>query len=149
MFMKKRKYWSNYEINFLLENIESLTDSEIAKILKKTLKAVRRKREKLQLIKQNGRGVCLLREEQPNNDQDSVPPSKPIFPPKRKYKKRCSVRRRSTKWYVSRKTLRRLDEIRDNSCLTHKIVISEPDNLTCKLIIVDGIYSAYPTARRR
>mgnify|MGYP001614992598 CR=1 FL=1 len=41
------------------------------------------------------------------------------------------------------------DDEEECACLTHEIIISESDNLTCKLIIVNGIDITYPTACRR
>ncbi len=56
----KKHRWTMIETNFLIENASIMYDLEIAKILKKSLKSVRRKRENLKLIKQNGRSVCNI-----------------------------------------------------------------------------------------
>lgn len=56
----KKKYWTIDETEFLIENAGILLDKELAEKLKKSLKAVRRKRENLGLVKVNGRSRCDL-----------------------------------------------------------------------------------------
>lgn len=48
--------WTQRQVNFLIDNAYVLKDEEIATILGKTLKSVRRRRERLQIMKACGRG---------------------------------------------------------------------------------------------
>jgi hypothetical protein len=48
--------WTQRQVNFLIDNAYVLKDEEIATILGKTLKSVRRRRERLEIKKAMGRG---------------------------------------------------------------------------------------------
>ena len=61
MYKPKPRWTKNQEI-FLTENFYKLKDEELAQILGRSLKAVRRKREEMTLAKLNGRGLVGKRE---------------------------------------------------------------------------------------
>lgn len=50
--------WSARQENFIRENYEKIPDEQIATTLGRTLKSVRRKRERMLLKKESGRGIC-------------------------------------------------------------------------------------------
>ena len=56
MYVKKER-WSSRQVNFLIENWDTMSDEKISEVLGKTLKSVRRKRERLELKKASGRGI--------------------------------------------------------------------------------------------
>lgn len=51
----KKSRWTANQTNFLRANYQTITDEEMAKALGRTLKAVRRKREEMELEKKMGR----------------------------------------------------------------------------------------------
>lgn len=59
-----RPRWTARQMEFLLANWPTMKDEEIADALGKTLKSVRRRRERLELKKLHGRGVCGAAEDQ-------------------------------------------------------------------------------------
>lgn len=61
MAYQTKPRWTRAQEDFLLNNYEDLTDEEIAVILQRTLKSIRRKRERMGLPKASGRGICMAR----------------------------------------------------------------------------------------
>lgn len=61
MYIPRNK-WTSKQVNFLVENWDTMSDEKIADALGRTLKSVRRKRERLQLKKACGRGIVASRE---------------------------------------------------------------------------------------
>lgn len=68
MAYKSKPRWGARQENFIRENYEKLADEEIATILGRTLKSVRRKRERMLLKKASGRSVC--RKYEPNENKN-------------------------------------------------------------------------------
>jgi hypothetical protein len=58
--MGRNSTWSADQTQYLIENVEKLTDSQIANFVQKTIHAVRKHRLRLGLKKANGRGICRL-----------------------------------------------------------------------------------------
>jgi hypothetical protein len=56
MYVPRNK-WTSKQVNFLIENWDTMSDEKIADALGRTLKSVRRKRERMQLKKASGRGI--------------------------------------------------------------------------------------------
>ena len=52
-----RPRWTARQLNYLVENWDTMKDEDIANTLGRTLKSVRRKRERLELKKACGRGI--------------------------------------------------------------------------------------------
>lgn len=67
MAYKAKPRWTWAQKRFLAENYDALKDHEIARSLGKTVKSVRRMRDRLELTKLPGRGVC---EPRPRNEED-------------------------------------------------------------------------------
>ena len=57
MEYKTKPRWTARQVNFLIENAYSMKDQQIADVLGKTLKSVRRKRERYGMKKGHGRGL--------------------------------------------------------------------------------------------
>jgi hypothetical protein len=57
MLYQTKPRWTARQVNFLCENWDKMSDEQISEVLGKTLKSIRRKRERLQLKKASGRGV--------------------------------------------------------------------------------------------
>lgn len=57
MAYQQKNRWTARQVNYLIENWDTKKDTDIAETLGKTLKSVRRKRERLELKKASGRGV--------------------------------------------------------------------------------------------
>ena len=81
MSYKPKTRWTFRQLEFLRQHWDELSDEEIAEALGRTRKSVRRKRFRLNLIKGNGRGIVIAREEQvkkrqttENQDTLSSPP---------------------------------------------------------------------------
>jgi hypothetical protein len=60
MAYQPKPRWTNRQEHFVRTNCHKMTDQEIADILGKTLKSVRRKRERMIIPKKSGRGRCEL-----------------------------------------------------------------------------------------
>jgi hypothetical protein len=58
--------WTARQVNYLLEHWDTLKDEDIATNLGRTLKSVRRKRERLDLKKASGRGIVKRFEQKIN-----------------------------------------------------------------------------------
>jgi hypothetical protein len=58
---KPKHRWTARQVQFLKENAYTMSDQKIADILGKTLKAIRRRRERLVMPKQSGRGIVAAR----------------------------------------------------------------------------------------
>ena len=78
MSYRAKPRWTFRQLEFLRENWDKLSDEEIAEALGRTRKSVRRKRFRLDLIKGNGRGIVIAKEEQikqrqsqPTENQDT------------------------------------------------------------------------------
>jgi len=54
MAYKAKPRWTSKQVIFLRENYKKMTDEQIAEVLGKTLKSVRRKREEMELKKPMG-----------------------------------------------------------------------------------------------
>lgn len=52
---RRKTRWSQKQTAFLIENAYKLTDEEISSVIGKTLKAIRRKRQNLGIVKACGR----------------------------------------------------------------------------------------------
>lgn len=57
MLYQEKPRWTARQVNFLNENWDKMSDEQISEVLGKTLKSIRRKRERMQLKKASGRGV--------------------------------------------------------------------------------------------
>lgn len=62
MNYKAKPRWTYTQTEYLRSNCDRMKDEAIAKVLNKTLKAVRRKRQELGLAKEEGRGRVQLRD---------------------------------------------------------------------------------------
>jgi len=60
MDYKQKPRWTYVQTEYLKTNCDKITDEEIAETLGKTLKSVRRKRQRLGMEKVEGRGHCQL-----------------------------------------------------------------------------------------
>lgn len=56
MYVQRVK-WTARQVNFLAENWDKMSDEQMSVILGRTLKSVRRRRERLELKKACGRGI--------------------------------------------------------------------------------------------
>lgn len=63
--------WTARQTNFLIENWDRLKDDEIAEVLGKTQKSIRRKRERLELKKGFGRGIVIRHSNQQRNASEN------------------------------------------------------------------------------
>ena len=66
--MSRQKVWTGEKNNFIRQNADRLTDGQLAQELSKgglfiSINAVRQQRRKLDILKENGRGKCVVREE--------------------------------------------------------------------------------------
>lgn len=73
MQYKAKPRWTYTQTEYLRSNCDRMKDEDIARVLNKTLKAVRRKRQELGLAKEEGRGRVQLREA-PLGKKVSLPP---------------------------------------------------------------------------
>lgn len=62
-YQPKRRWPKSQEI-FLKDNYGHMKDEQIADILKRSVKSVRRKRERMELPKESGRSICKARKEE-------------------------------------------------------------------------------------
>lgn len=58
MTYQRKTRWTPSQENIIRDNYHHMTDEQLAAILGRTLKAVRRKRERMGLPKCQGRGIC-------------------------------------------------------------------------------------------
>lgn len=73
MNYKAKPRWTYTQTEYLRSNCDRMKDEAIARVLNKTLKAVRRKRQELGLAKEEGRGRVQLREV-PTGKKVALPP---------------------------------------------------------------------------
>ena len=73
MNYKAKPRWTYTQTEYLRSNCDRMKDEAIARVLNKTLKAVRRKRQELGLAKEEGRGRVQLREI-PTGKKVALPP---------------------------------------------------------------------------
>lgn len=59
--MARKSGWSTKQVEYLIENVEKSTDTQIAMFLNKSVDNVRKKRIRMGLKKQHGRGISKLR----------------------------------------------------------------------------------------
>lgn len=57
MIYNPRPRWTARQLNYLMDNWDTMKDEDIANTLGRSLKSVRRKRERLALKKASGRGI--------------------------------------------------------------------------------------------
>ena len=55
---KSKPRWTPTQEHFLVENWDKLTDEQISAALGRSLKSIRRKRQRMELKKKSGRGIC-------------------------------------------------------------------------------------------
>ena len=60
--MARKSGWSTKQVEYLIENVEKSTDTQIATFLNKSVDNVRKKRIRMGLKKQHGRGISKLRQ---------------------------------------------------------------------------------------
>lgn len=63
MAYQAKPRWTQRQINFLRDNAFTMKDEDIAEVLGKTLKSIRRRRERLGMAKVSGRGIVAKRED--------------------------------------------------------------------------------------
>jgi len=63
MTYKEKRRWTIGQEQFLIEHCNHLTDDEIAELLGKTKRAVTTKRQRLEMKKKCGRGICELEDD--------------------------------------------------------------------------------------
>lgn len=81
MRYQEKRRWTAKQVNFLIENWDTLRDEEIAQTIGKTLKSVRRKRERMLLRKDLGRGIVRpMSENNPHFSKKSAPPNYMTLP---------------------------------------------------------------------
>lgn len=76
----RRARWTARQQNFLNENWDKMSDEKISEILGKTLKSVRRKRERLLLKKASGRGIVRAYGDSKTTNNNGVPTAKSSEP---------------------------------------------------------------------
>lgn len=69
MAYQAKPRWTARQINFLIENAYTMKDEDIAEVLGKTLKSIRRRRERLGMAKVSGRGLVARRETNTNTPE--------------------------------------------------------------------------------
>ena len=69
---KEKARWTATQERFVKDNYEKMTDEQISNAIGRSLKSVRRKRERMLLAKAMGRSYCKARETTPKiqNPQD-------------------------------------------------------------------------------
>ncbi len=63
MAYREKRRWTLTQEQYIIENCHRLTDEEIADQLGKTKRAVTTKRQRLEMKKACGRGICKLADE--------------------------------------------------------------------------------------
>lgn len=79
MYKEKRR-WTARQVNFLVLNWDIMKDEEIAEALGKTVKSVRRKRERMELRKDSGRGIVRPMSKENKFYNDKQPPVYQLLP---------------------------------------------------------------------
>lgn len=74
MAYQQKFKWTWLQTEYLKVYCDSYTDEKLAEILRKTPKAIRRKRQNLGLTKENGRGISKLRDQNKVRAKGSLPP---------------------------------------------------------------------------
>lgn len=63
MTYKRKPRWTHTQTQFLKDHYDVLKDEQIARMLGKTLKSIRKKRENMGIVKECGRGICKPRKD--------------------------------------------------------------------------------------
>lgn len=70
----RRAKWTAKQVNFLNENWDTMSDERMSEVLGKTLKSVRRKRERMLLKKAHGRGIVRAFTDSKTVNATALPP---------------------------------------------------------------------------